>query len=117
VADLAEEAAGSVVATALATLAAVWALAVLAVQEVVAVDNSMSPMSVPHAPDSFGEKNMLTWNLQLPFNVGWQDLKDLFRQACMCALFLDKLTMNLTLYSSRRNRHSSRRPRRSYRPS
>lgn len=28
-------------------------------------------------------KDLLTWILQLPFNVGWQDLKDLFRQAGM----------------------------------
>jgi hypothetical protein len=27
---------------------------------------------------------LLLNNSQLPFNVGWQDLKDLFRQAGMC---------------------------------
>ena len=76
-ADLAE-------VTAVATsLVAAWAVAeVLEALAVVEADNSTSPMFVPSAK-IFLAKVELTLNLQLPFNVGWQDLKDLFRQAGM----------------------------------
>jgi hypothetical protein len=47
-------------------------------------DNSTSRTFVPHhiVSDSYNLFVTLT-HLQLPFSVGWQDLKDLFRQAGM----------------------------------
>jgi hypothetical protein len=59
------------------------AMAVVAAAAPEAV-NSTSPMFVASLPCvRILWESLLTSSQQLPFNVGWQDLKDLFRSAGM----------------------------------
>lgn len=72
------------VAAVATTATAAWEVVVVEVAEVAVAVNSTFPMSVPPVSPILSEElNMLTINSQLPFNVGWQDLKDLFRGAGM----------------------------------
>lgn len=92
------------VALALADHLVLWA-----VELVVVADSYTSPMFVPSIRFPLDSRYGNIDISQLPFNVGWQDLKDLFRGA---GEYYSVITADLlTRPSTRRRRHPCRRPR------
>jgi hypothetical protein len=77
-------AADPVAAMVAAMVEVLWGVAVVVVVEVVEVvllDSSTSPTFVTPILFRYSLDVQVVNTRQLPFNVGWQDLKDLFRQA------------------------------------